>query len=169
VKKAQKGSDKAFLQLFQTYEEDVYRMAYVYVKNENDALDVVQEVAYKSFKKIHTLKEPQYFKTWLIKMTITTAINVIRMKKKVVPLQLGKEQVINSELIDIPLSLTLRDLLNILNEQEKSVVLLKYYNDFSFNEIAEVLELPLGTAKSLLYRALRKLRKELKEEERYEQ
>jgi RNA polymerase sigma-70 factor, ECF subfamily len=157
------------LQLFQTYEADVYRMAYVYVKNENDALDVVQEVAYKSFKKIHTLNEPEYFKTWLIKMTITTSINVVRSKKKVVPLKRENNVVFTSDHIDIPLSLTLRDLLNILNEDEKSVVLLKYYNDFTFNEIAEALELPLGTAKSLLYRALRKLRKELKEEERYEQ
>ena len=45
-------------------------MAYVYVKNKDDALDVVQEVAYQSFKKIDTLKKPEYFKTWLIKIAI---------------------------------------------------------------------------------------------------
>ncbi|HET6872254.1 MAG TPA: RNA polymerase, partial [Sporolactobacillaceae bacterium] len=46
VKKAQQGDDQAFLKLFQKYEEDIYRMAFVYVKNQTDALDVVQEVAY---------------------------------------------------------------------------------------------------------------------------
>ena len=75
VKKAQKGNDKAFLKLFQKYEEDIYRMAYVYVKNENDALDVVQEVAYRSFKKIDTLKNPEYLKTWLIKIAINCSLN----------------------------------------------------------------------------------------------
>ncbi len=59
VHKAQKGNEKAFLKLFQQYEEDIYRMAFVYVKNESDALDVVQEVAYRSFKKINTLKNPE--------------------------------------------------------------------------------------------------------------
>ncbi|WP_319005818.1 hypothetical protein [Metabacillus niabensis] len=49
VKKAQNGDDKAFLKLFQKLQEDIYRTAYVYVKNKDDALDVVQEVAYQSF------------------------------------------------------------------------------------------------------------------------
>lgn len=57
VRKAQRGNDKAFLKLFQQYEEDLYRIAYVYVKNKDDALDVVQETAYLSFKKINT--QPQ--------------------------------------------------------------------------------------------------------------
>lgn len=87
VKKAQKGNDKAFLKLYQQFEEDIYRLAYVYVKNKDDALDVVQEVAYQSFKKIDTLKKPEYFKTWLMKITINCAINVIRKNKKVVLLK----------------------------------------------------------------------------------
>ena len=84
VKKAQKGNDKAFLKLFQKYEEEIFRMAYVYVKNESDALDVVQEVAYHSFKKIDTLKNPEYLKTWLIKIAINCSIELVRKNKKVV-------------------------------------------------------------------------------------
>lgn len=78
MKKAQKGNDKAFLKIFQQYEEEVYRMAFLYVKNQEDALDVVQEVAYQSFKNIHTLKKPEYFKTWLMKITINCAINITK-------------------------------------------------------------------------------------------
>lgn len=163
VKKAQKGDDKAFLKLFQQYEKDIYRMAYVYVKNENDALDVVQEVAYKSFKKMNTLKYPEYFKTWLIKIAITCSIDSVRKKKKVVQLKPEFNEFIEAEDEDIPLSITLQELLNALNEEEKSIVLLKYYEGYSFQEIAELLDMPLGTAKSLLYRALGKLRKQLKE------
>lgn len=162
VEKAQKGDDQAFLKLFQQYEEDIYRMAYVYVKNEGDALDVVQEVAYRSFKKIGSLRSPEFFKSWLIRIAITCAIDVVRKNKKVVQLVPEYEEYIGTEDEDVSLSLTLQGVMNQLNEEEKSIVLLKYYEGYSFKEIAESLELPLGTTKSVLYRALGKLRNKLK-------
>ncbi|MED4692301.1 RNA polymerase sigma factor [Peribacillus frigoritolerans] len=163
VKKAQKGDDKAFLKLFQQYEEDIYRMAYVYVKNESDALDVVQEVAYRSFKKMETLKNPEYFKTWLIKIAITCSIDLVRKNKNVVQLKPEYDECISFEDEDIPLSITLQELLDQLNEDEKSIVILKFYEGYSFKEIADLLNMPIGSAKSVLYRALGKLRKQFKE------
>lgn len=147
VKKAQKGNDKAFLKLFQHYEEDIYRMAYVYVKNTEDALDVVQEVAYQSFKKLDTLLHPEYFKTWLMKITINCATNVVRKNKKVVPLKAEYEDFISTDVEDFPLTITLQDLINVLEEDEKSLVLLKFYHSHTFKEISELLDIPLGTAK----------------------
>jgi RNA polymerase sigma-70 factor (ECF subfamily) len=140
-------------------------MTYLYVKNESDALDVVQEVAYRSFKKIDTLKNPEYFKTWLIKIAITCSIDLVRKNKKVVQLKPEHEEFLGSEDEDVSLSITLQKLLDELNEAEKSVVILKFYEDYSFKEIAELLDIPLGTAKSILYRALSKLRKEIKGDE----
>ncbi|MFB6801505.1 sigma-70 family RNA polymerase sigma factor [Peribacillus butanolivorans] len=163
VKKAQKGDDKAFLKLFQQYEEGIYRMAYVYVKNESDALDVVQEVAYRSFKKIETLKNPEYFKTWLIKIAITCSIDLVRKNKNVVQLKPEYDECFSFEDEDIPLSITLQELLDQLNEDEKSIVILKFYEGYSFKEIADLLNMPIGSAKSVLYRALGKLRKQFKE------
>ena len=167
VKKAQKGNDKAYLELFQQYEADIYRMAYVYVKNKNDALDVVQEVAYQSFRNISTLNKPEYFKTWLMKITINCALNVIDKNKKVVQLIPQFEVNTGAEVEDIETSLSLRELMDTLHEDEKSVILLKYYNDRTLKEISEILEIPLGTAKSILYRALNKLRQNLKEVESF--
>ncbi|WP_338030730.1 sigma-70 family RNA polymerase sigma factor [Cytobacillus citreus] len=163
MKKAQKGNDKAFLKIFQQYEEDIYRMAFLYVKNQVDALDVVQEVAYQSFKKIHTLKKPEYFKTWLMKITINCAVNIVKKNIKVIQLIPEFEEFVGLDDEDIPLSLTLQNLIDTLQEDEKSIVLLRFYQNFTFKEISEVLEIPLGTAKSVLYRALDKLRKEFKE------
>lgn len=163
VKKAQKGNDKAYLTLFQHYEADIYRMAFVYVKNENDALDLVQEVAYQSFKKISTLKKPEYFKTWLMKITINCALNLINKNKKVIPLNPDFEMLAGWEDEDITLTLSLHMLIDTLKEDEKSVILLKYYDDRTLKEISEILDIPLGTAKSVLYRALDKLRQNLKE------
>lgn len=167
VKKAQKGNDKAYLELFQKYEADIYRMAYVYVKNKNDALDVVQEVAYQSFKNISTLNKPEYFKTWLMKITINCSLTVINKNKKVVQLIPQFEVHTGEEVEDIAISLSLRELMDTLHEDEKSVILLKYYNDRTLKEISDILEIPLGTAKSILYRALNKLRQNLKEVENY--
>ncbi len=163
VKKAQKGDDKAYLMLFQQYETDIYRMAYVYVKNKEDALDLVQEVAYQSFKKISTLKKTEYFKTWLMKITINCALNLINKNKKVIPLKSNFEVLIGSEDEDIALTVSLHELIDTLKEDEKSVILLKYYDDRTLKEISEILDIPLGTVKSVLYRALGKLRQNLKE------
>lgn len=167
VKKAQKGNDKAYLTLFQQYEADIYRMAYVYVKNKDDALDLVQEVAYQSFKKIGTLKNPEYLKTWLMKITINCSLNLLNTNKKVIPLSLGFEVLTGAEDEDIALTLSLQELIDTLKEDEKSIILLKYYDDRTLKEISEILDIPLGTAKSILYRALDKLRQNAKEVENY--
>ncbi|WP_339261786.1 sigma-70 family RNA polymerase sigma factor [Lysinibacillus sp. FSL K6-3209] len=167
VKKAQKGNDKAYVMLFQQYEADIYRMAYVYVKNKEDALDLVQEVAYQSFKKISTLKKPEFFKTWLMKITINCALNLINKNKKVIPLNSNLDMLMRTEDEDIALTLSLNKLIDTLQEDEKSVILLKYYDDRTLKEISEILDIPLGTAKSVLYRALDKLRQNLKEVDSY--
>ena len=167
VKKAQKGDDQAYLMLFQQYETDIYRMAYVYVKNQEDALDLVQEVAYQSFKKIGTLKKAEYFKTWLMKITINCALNLINKNKKVVPLSLDFDVLVGEEDEDIALTLSLHTLIDTLKEDEKSIILLKYYDDRTLKEISEILDIPLGTVKSVLYRALDKLRQNLKGVENY--
>lgn len=169
VKEAQQGNDHAFLKLFQEYENDIYRTAFVYVKNQEDALDVVQETAYRAFKSIKNLKEPKYLKTWIIKIAISCSIDVLRKQKKVVELKQEVEKVLSSkDEKDISLSMTLDDLIQLLNETEKKVIILRYYFDFTIKEVSETLNIPLGTAKTILYRGLNKLRKELNGDEMYE-
>lgn len=100
-----------------------------------------------------------------MKITMNCAVNVIRKNKKVIQLNPEYEEFIASEDEDISLTLSLQELMETLREEEKGVILLKYYYGYTFKEIAEVLEIPLGTAKSALYRALDKLRKNIKEAE----
>ncbi len=169
VKKAQKGNDKAFLKLFQQYEQDIYRVAFVYVKNKEDALDIVQEVAYRSFKRIDTLENPEHVKSWLLTITIRCAIDCLTKRKKVVQLKPDYEESVQENDRDLSLSLSLQDLLDKLTPDEKSIILLKYYEDYSFKDISKLLHIPLGTAKSTLYRALSKLRKHVSEADMYEQ
>jgi RNA polymerase sigma-70 factor, ECF subfamily len=165
VKKAQQGDETAYLALFQQYEEMMYRIAFVYVKNQEDALDIVQEAAYRSFKSIKTLREPRYFKTWVTKITMSCSINLLQKRRKVVQLKPEQLDFFHSMDEDLPLSITLKDVLEKLDVNEKSVVLLRFYQDYTLKDIAQMLELPLGTTKTILYRALEKLRGILREEE----
>ena len=163
IKQAQNGSDQAFLSLFQMFEQDLYRIAFLYVKNQSDALDVVQETAYRSFKSIKQLKEANFFKTWLIRIAIHCSLDLLRKQEKIALMKPNVEEVgfvtVNE---DVELEWTIRDLIEQLNENEKSVIILKFYEDLTINEVAQTLDMPIGTVKTVLYRALRKLRIKLK-------
>ncbi|MCD5323325.1 MULTISPECIES: sigma-70 family RNA polymerase sigma factor [Pontibacillus] len=165
IKKAQKGDTKAFLKLFKEYESMLYKTAYLYVKNEEDASDVVQEVAFKSFKNINTLREPDYFKTWIIKIAINCSLDCIKNNKKVVNLDPNYDDFISDGREDLSFPISVKDLIDGLNENEKSVVILKYYYEYTFEEIADFMEIPIGTTKSLLYRSLKKLKERYYKEE----
>nr|WP_208420374.1 sigma-70 family RNA polymerase sigma factor [Paenibacillus lupini] len=168
VRKAQRGDESAYLELFQQFDEDLYRVAYVYLGNEEDSLDVVQETAYRSFKSIKKLKEPEYFKTWLIKIAISCSIDLLRKRKRQIQ---WKPDYIESITIkddeDLPLSLTLKELIEALEPEEKNVIILRFYYDLTIREVTEVLDIPLGTGKTLLYRALKKLRQRVEEDGDY--
>ncbi|WYP25151.1 RNA polymerase sigma factor [Alkalihalobacillus sp. FSL W8-0930] len=119
------------------------------------------------FKKRHTVplngfqaKEPTYFKTWLLRIFINVSIDLLRKKNVEVLFEdYAKEYVPDHLDEDIDLGMTLKDLLDVLNESEKSVVVLRFYQDLTLSEISNVLDLSLGTVKTILYRALEKLRK----------
>ncbi|MCI3918706.1 sigma-70 family RNA polymerase sigma factor [Paenibacillus sp. TRM 82003] len=170
VRQARRGAAEAYTALFQEVEEELYRIAYVYMGNSEDALDVVQETAYRSFASIGELKEPRYFKTWLIRIAIRCAVDALRKRERTTPI--GPERM---ELLqdggaerDVSLALSLRELVETLEAEEKSVVLLRFHRDYTIREVADALGMPLGTAKTVLYRALKKLRIAAEEEDGYE-
>lgn len=169
LKRAKSGDDEAFYSLFHSYEQDIYKMAYVYVNNETDALDIVQETAYRSFRSIKHLKHERYFKTWLIRIAINCSIDFLRKNKRLAYVEPEKNAYyFKTEEVDIDVTLTIQNLIGKLDEMEKSMILLKYYEGFTFEEAAEILTIPLGTSKSILYRAVEKLREDLQKEDFYE-
>lgn len=84
MKRAIKGNDKAFLLLMSQCKEQIYRTAFVYVKQEELALDIVQEVVCKAYKNIEKLKEPKFFNTWIMRITINVSTEFYNTQKKVV-------------------------------------------------------------------------------------
>ncbi|SHK56066.1 RNA polymerase, sigma subunit, SigV [Clostridium cavendishii DSM 21758] len=165
VKAAIKGDDKAFSYLMEINKESLYRTAFAYVKNKEDALDILQETVYKAYISIDKLKEPKYFNTWITRILINNAINLIRKNGKVILLVDNMKE--NDEFVSDSNSDTKLDLLNAidgLDDRYKNVIILKYFKDLTINEIAEVLDCPVGTVKTHLNKGLSKLRVFLGEE-----
>ena len=158
VKLAIEGDEEAFLSLINSRKEQLYRTAFAYVKNKEDALDIIQDTVYKAYISINTLKEPKYFNTWLTRILINNAISLMKKKNNVVYL---KEEVLNN----IPVTeknmeekLDLLYSIDKLEEKLKRVIILKYFNDLTIKEVAMVLEIPEGTVKTYLNKGLSKLR-----------
>lgn len=159
VKRAIKGDDKAFEELMSEYKENLYRTAFSYVRNEADALDIVQETVYKAYISIDKLKEPKYFKTWITRILINTALTHIRKGSKIVYLEDRElSEAMGSVENRVEESIYIWEALDSLEEKHREVIILKYFNDLTINEVAQVLKYPLGTAKTYLNKGLNKLR-----------
>ena len=157
-------NEKLFISLFETHKDSIYRMAYMYMKNQADSLDIVQEVAYRAFKNRSSLKELNYFKTWILKITINASIDLLRKKQKVVELPFTRE-LGTQQTEDKYSDLLLNELLHALDEDEKKLIYLKYYQEYTFQEISEIVDSPISTVKSKIYRTLEKIRLDYPKEE----
>ncbi|MGY3716155.1 RNA polymerase sigma factor [Sutcliffiella cohnii] len=130
VKKAIKGNKKAFAMIMEAEKAKIYQLAYLYVKNENDAVEIVQETVYKAFVSIHTLKNPSYLYAWLKKIAINSALDFIAQQSKVTPIhaeiieamEAAKEVAVESRL-------DLFHAIDQLDEKYKTIIILKYYED----------------------------------------
>lgn len=162
VKKAIGGDQEALLFLIQLEKEKIYRIAYSYVRNEADALDVFQKTVLLAIESIHQLREPKFFTTWLTRICINTSLSVLKEQKKVV---LMNEPTSHSFSLDMEQSDEKIDLLNAiyeLDEKYKTILILRYYEDLTFQQIASLLGEPIGTVKSRGRRALIKIKSSLK-------
>ncbi|MBU5484047.1 sigma-70 family RNA polymerase sigma factor [Clostridium sp. MSJ-11] len=157
------GDKENFNILIQNRKENIYKIAYSYVNNVDDALDIVQDVIYKALTSIDTLKNPQYFNTWLTRITINCSINHLRKSKKVVYMDESNIEGVDTNLNNREEIMDLRRELEKLDVKYKTVIILKYFEDMTLNEISQVLNLPISTVKTHLYRALEKLKINLKE------
>ncbi|WP_229768588.1 sigma-70 family RNA polymerase sigma factor [Tissierella pigra] len=168
VLKAIKGDGESFGLLINSKKEDLYRIAYSYVHNEQDALDIIGEAVYKSYISISKLKHPEYFNTWIVRIVINCAINFINKSKRILYLDNKTIESLNNEKNDIVESIDLKEALEKLDHNYKIVIILRYSQNLKLKEIAEILELPLSTVKTRLYKAIELLKIELKEGEDFE-
>lgn len=154
VKAARKGDEEAFYRLITAQKEQLYNIAYCYLKNEQDALEAIQETVCRAYVKLDKLQEPKYFGSWLIRILINYCIDEQKRRKRKVPLE---DSVAHCDSTALE-SLIVEEAVEKLGDKYKQVIVLKYFQDMSISDIAKVMERPEGTIKTWIFRALERLR-----------
>ena len=142
--------------------DSFYRIAYSYTKNEEDALDVVQEAMYKALYSVENIKEVNYIKTWFYKILVRTSIDFIRKNRKynnMTDIDLVDETGEYDKYTD----LDLRRALGELPIEYKSIIILRFFEDLKIEEVAIILDENVNTVKTRLYTALKKLKLKIEE------
>ena len=152
LEKATAGDQQAILSLIEQDEEVLYPIAYTYMKSEQDALDAMQDMTYKALKKMHTVKQPEYARTWLVRVLINCCNDMLKKRIQTVPIE-------ETNVSETPIYSDIHRLLNELTLTEQQLVYAKYFQQLKNNEIAELQNIPEGTVKSRLHAVLKKLRK----------
>jgi RNA polymerase sigma factor (sigma-70 family) len=167
VEQARKGNEKAFASLMNRYRDSIFFMLLKMVNNSSDAEDLTIEAFGKAFRNLDLYTPKFAFSTWLFKIATNNCVDFIR-KKQVSPTPLDhlqdsldnvtlniqsdspdpEESLINHQKIA-----ALKDIVSQLKPRYKSLIELRYYKEYSYEEIASELNLPIGTVKAQLYRA----------------
>lgn len=168
IRAAQSGDRDALITLLRDIEEHVYKTAYYILNNEHDALDAAQEALIRIYTKINSYEEKAQFKTWVQRIVTNICIDKFRRTKPTVSIDEhemvfeGRENV-EHEVMLTYVSKDVQEAISQLSEHHRTVIVLRYLQELSYNEIADCLDLPLNTVKSYLFRARQQLQHLLQE------
>ena len=168
VVRAREGDQKASADLMHRYKDSIYFMALKMVNNKEDAMDLTVETFAKAFEKLDKYQLEFAFSTWLFRVGTNNCIDFIRKKKLNTqsingmvdddgderPLQI-KSDALNPEEVSMKKeqTQTLKVLIDSLPSRYRNLIVLRYFDELSYEEISEQLDLPLGTVKAQLFRA----------------
>ncbi|HOQ06184.1 MAG TPA: sigma-70 family RNA polymerase sigma factor [Clostridiales bacterium] len=174
ISKAKAGDVAAFEQLIEAYQKKVYNLALRMTGNQEDAADLAQEAFIRVFRSISGFKEQSSFSTWVYRITTNVCLDEIRKRKnrKVISIdedihmddgemrrQIVSDDPLPDELAErAELRSIVNDAINSLPEDQRIVITLRDLNGLSYEEIAQILDIPGGTVKSRINRARQALR-----------
>lgn len=160
-----KGLEEQVAEYAVEYRENFYRLAFSYVKNADDALDIVQESVYKAILSSRKLKNPEYIKTWFYRIVVNTSLDFLRKQRK--SIAVGEEILASFDFgtVDHYEDFDLQEALDNLPVKYRTIVILRYFEDLKIDEIAEILNENINTVKTRLYKSLEKLRIKLSDYE----
>ncbi len=176
VQRARNGEICAFRELVELYKKKIYYLSLDLTGNHHDAEDLSQEVFIKAYRSLKNFRGDAKFNSWLYRITVNTCISQ-RRKKSVSAMTLQEDFEIDSSPWDFNdgessnnpernaesglIQQHIEQALQQLTPRERSVFVLRHYNDLPLKEIAQILKITEGTVKSMLFRAIQRLRKEL--------
>jgi RNA polymerase sigma-70 factor (ECF subfamily) len=179
VKASVNGDQKAYEELFKRYKDAIFFMLLKMVNNKNDAEDLTFEAFGKAFRNIRQYSPKYAFSTWLFKIASNNCIDFLRKKKGNTISIDGKDDTENERTITLESSglnpeqefvkkqkaKIMRSEVGKLKERYRRLIELRYFEEFSYEEIAQELKLPIGTVKAQLFRARELLFNNLKDSE----
>ena len=152
VRKAKRQDPNAFTELMQLYMTDMYRVALAILMNDEDAADAIQDTILVCWEKINTLRQIQYFKTWMTRILINKCYKIRKSTEKLGELEEHEEPSACDEY-----NLELKEAMALLDEKYRIVMTLFYSEGYHIDEIAKILHIPKSTVQTRLYRAREKL------------
>ena len=158
IKKAKDGDKEALLQLIMVQKKDFYKLAYLYMKNENDALDAMQDMIAILYEKIHKLKKNELFYSWSKTILVNCCKHQLQKSKKIIYLDNLKEESYEEDFHKKDDQVVLEKHLSNLKEKYQEVIKLHYFLDLDNETIARIINIPVGTVKSRIFNGIKKLR-----------
>ena len=165
LRKAQRGDQEAYCRLVEVYQNPVYNLCYRMLSSANDAEDAAQETFLRAYHGLSRYDDQRSFSTWLLSIAAHYCIDQIRRRRFTVmsfeelpsfdPLDLGPGP--ERSLVAKEKQQQVQALLESLNPQDRAAVVMRYWYDFSYEEIGESLSLTVSAVKSRLHRARREL------------
>ncbi|MGZ3871729.1 MAG: RNA polymerase sigma factor [Mucilaginibacter sp.] len=168
VVEARQGNQKSYADLMHRYKDSIYFMVLKMVNNKEDAMDLTVETFAKAFEKLDKYHPDFAFSTWLFRVATNNCIDFIR-KKKLTTMSIHnmvdengeerqldiKDDMLNPEEYSIKKQQTqeLKLLIESLPQRYRNLITLRYFDELSYEEISQQLDLPLGTVKAQLFRA----------------
>ena len=177
VDRISSGDSTAFQEFVERYKKKIYYIAYDITGDHNDAEDVSQEVFIKVFRSLKTFRRNAKISSWLYQISVNASIDLLRKKsskpeksmddleradiQENLPGSSAHAQNPEQSAEDFIIQNHISEALQKVSPKERSVFVMRHYNELKIREIAEILSISQGTVKALFYRATRKLRKEL--------
>lgn len=157
------GRKERFAAYIRDNQQRLYRFAYSYMKNEEDAMDALQEAILKALPALDKLREEKYLSTWFYRILINECNRLLRMNQRYCTYNMEEEHIENWEDSYLQKTQVLRQV-GELNEKYRSVILLRYFEDRKITEIAHILQINENTVKTRLYKALKLLKDKMRED-----
>ena len=162
IVKARRGHVDAYNVLVSRWEKRVFNYLLRLVGNREDALDLSQDVFLKAYQNLRKLDDPAKFSGWLFRIAHNEAYSLLRKPRTESEMGVEPKTAESSgRMFPMELSLAVQSALKRLSDDQREAVLLKVYQGFKFEEMAEILDCPVSTIKSRLYTALDLLKETL--------
>ena len=169
VEKVKAGDKRSFSDLVKRHQRGVLRLSLRFMKDLDLAEDVTQEAFIKAYEKLNSFEGRASFKSWLFQIAVNTARNKLRESRRetvdIEDVHLAVDAEAETSLVHASVAELLQLEVNKLPMKQRTALVLRVYEDLSFNEIAEIMECPYDTAKANYRHALLKLKQSFEEKQ----